>query len=247
VVVGEGISSLRVDPERLALLGNQLVSAANGLPAAPEPFVETGTDELSQAIRDALPAIEDPIQAALPKLKTEATKTANNIVTAAGHYQRTDEQLAADYDAHRFDAAAAMGAGSAGGGAGAGGDAGSMGQLMGMPIQMASQAAQVPMQAMGALASVPQGVVQGVQQIGQMVGGGTSGGSGLAGGSGIDGPRDRADENRAREERERERQHEAAAGSTGAERAPVAQSPDGTVVPQQKSGRHAVPDPSVNL
>lgn len=241
MVVGAGISTLRVDPERLARLGNQLVSAADGLPSPPPPFVETGTDALSQAISNALPAIEDPIQAALPKLKAEATKTANNIVTAAGHYQRTDEQLAANYEKHQFDNVGASGAGSAGGG-GSGGEAGSMGQFMSMPMQMASQAAQVPMQAMGALSSAPQGVMQGVQQIGQMAGGGLGGASGA---SGTSEPRDREDEDRAREERER--QHDGAAGSTGGERAPVAQTPAESAVPQQKSGRNVVSDPTVNL
>ena len=43
--------------------------------------------------------------------------------------------------------------------------------MMSMPMQMASQAAQMPMQAMSALGQVPQGIMQGVQQIGQMAGG----------------------------------------------------------------------------
>jgi hypothetical protein len=46
-----------------------------------------------------------------------------------------------------------------------------MGQLMSMPMQMAGQAAQIPMQAMGALSSLPQGIMQGVQQVGQLAGG----------------------------------------------------------------------------
>ena len=44
--------------------------------------------------------------------------------------------------------------------------------MMGMPMQMAQQVAQMPMQATGALAQAPQGIMQGiqsaVQQVGQM-------------------------------------------------------------------------------
>jgi hypothetical protein len=205
-----------------------MVDAATGLPSAPAPFVETGTDPLSLAISGMLPGIEDPIQEALPKLKTEATKTANNIVTAAGRYQRTDEQLAANYDEHRFDGANSAGAGSAGSGGG-GNAMGSMGQLMSMPMQVAGKAAQIPMQAMGAVASVPQSVMQGVQQVGSMAGG--------AGGP--EQPRDGQDDGDRQDPREG-----AEAGRTDGERAPVSTE---AVVPQQNSGRHAAPDPSVDL
>lgn len=233
-----GGDSLRVDPERLSNLGGQMVDAAIGLPAAPPPFVEAGTDPLSQAIRDMLPDVEGPIQEALPKLKTEATKTANNIVTAAGHYQRTDEQLAGDYDEHRFDGMVGSGAGSAGtGGSSGGGD--SMGQLMGMPMQMASQAAQVPMQAVGALASVPQGVMQGVQQFGQMAGGmGKSEDKADL----LDLPTDRQDD-----EAKKDHQQGAAPGATAREAVPGVGQPPIPVVPQPGSARHEAPDPAINL
>jgi hypothetical protein len=216
-----------------------MVDAATGLPAAPAPFTESGADPLSAAIRDKLPAIEDPIQAALPKLKAEATKTANNIVTAAGHYARTDEQLAADYDEHRFDGVSPSAAGSAGSG-GTGGAAGSMSQLMGMPMQIAGQVAQVPTQALGALASVPQGVMQGVQQF-----------SGMGGGTGKSPDRtDLSDRPRHQEERDeekrRDRREGAAAGDPNGDRAPVLPQTE-VGVPQRNSGRHAAPDPSIDV
>jgi Excreted virulence factor EspC, type VII ESX diderm len=249
VGVGSGLGeSLRVDPERLAQLGLQMVDAATGLPTAPAPFTETGTDPLSAAIRDKLPDIEDPIREALPKLKAEATKTANNIVTAAGHYQRTDEQLAADYDEHRFDGVVGSGAGSAG----SGGGGADPGQLMGLPLQMASQAAQVPMQAMGAAASVPQAAMQGVQQFAQMGGGTGVSGPGTspsgASGPGIGPLQDRQDEKdeKDRQDEKDDRQHGAASGDPNGGRAPVSPTTE-VVVPQQNLGRHAAPDPSINL
>ncbi len=105
--------SLRVDPELLGRLGNDLQSAADDLPDAPPPFVVTGADAISQAISEKLPGIEAPIQEALPQLKSAATTTASNIVTASGMYQSTDEQLAANYEKHQFDQGA-PGAGGAG-------------------------------------------------------------------------------------------------------------------------------------
>jgi hypothetical protein len=248
--------SLRVDPERLSHHGNQLVDAATGLPPAPTRFVESGTDPLSEAIRDKLPGIEDPIQEALPKLKAEATKTANNIVTAAGQYQRTDEELASKYDAHRFDGRVGSGAGSAGSGGAGGGDAmSSMGQLIGMPMQMASQAAQLPSKALGALASAPQSVMQGVQQLGQMAGGASGAGKSEPGLELPQDGRDQKDGQDHKDEKDRGEkdpqqdsdQQGAAAGDPSGERAPVGQLSTETAVPQQNSGRHAAPDPSIIL
>jgi hypothetical protein len=237
---------LKVDPEQLAKLGGQLLSAAGDLPEAPAPFTVTGTDAISQAIADKLPGLEGPIQEALPQLKAEASGTASNVVTAAGKYASTDAQLAADYAKHQFDSAGASG--SSGGAGSGGGDAMSqMGQMMSMPLQMASQAAQLPMQAMGAVSSVPQGIMQGVQQIGQMTGG--LGGSDKAA-EGRDGSPDAtqdapADSSRDDHRRDEDKgKHEAAPGPGSGERAP---DPSIPAVPQHGSPRHAAPDPKVNL
>jgi hypothetical protein len=246
--------SLRVDPELLGRLGNDLQSAAEDLPDAPPPFVVTGADAISQAISEKLPGIEGPIQEALPHLKSAATTTASNIVTASGMYQSTDEQLAANYQKHQFDQGApgAGGAGSGAGGGGGGSDAMSqMGQMMSMPMQMASQAAQMPMKAMSAVTSLPQTAVQGVQQIGQMTGGmGKS--DGQSGGEpGADQPQDRHDEDQPKHDP----QQGAAPGESKGERAPEPKTGGGLHsatpaephVPQQGSPKHAVPDPTVNL
>jgi hypothetical protein len=220
---GGGLPPLKVDPELLERYGNQLLTAAGGIPEAPPPFVVSGTDPMSQAIAEKLPSMEGPIQDELPQLKEQASQTATKIVSAAGQYQHTDEQLAAEYEKHQFDSMGGPGTGGAGA-------LGQMGQLMSMPMQMAGQAAQLPMQAMGAVAAVPQGVQQGVQQISQM-----AGGLGGPEGGGAE-PRDRAD-------RDYREQGEAAAAGSGAERAPASAPP----VARPHSPRHAAPDPAIDL
>jgi hypothetical protein len=90
---------LRVDPEQLGRLGNQLQDAAADLPDAPPPFMVTGSDAISAAIAARLPSIEGPIHEALPHLKDQASTTAANVVEAARRYSVTDAQLAADYEA----------------------------------------------------------------------------------------------------------------------------------------------------
>jgi hypothetical protein len=115
-----------------------------------------------------------------------------------------------------------------------------MSQMMGTPMQMASQAAQMPMQAMGAVSSAPQGVMQGVQQISQLAGGK---GDAEAGPS----PEEHRPDERSAEEQQ-------AAGS-GEHRERVPESVVGEV-PQSNSGvpdqrpsgpRHAAPDPAVDV
>jgi hypothetical protein len=147
---------LKVDPELLGKYGNELLTSAGGLPAAPGPFVVSGSDPISVAIAEKLPAVEGAILDELPQLKQDASTTASNIVAAADRYSSTDSQLAAEYQRHQFD--------SAGGTA----SADSMSQLMGMSMQTGGQTASV-------MTSAPQGLVQaaeqGVQQVGQLTGG----------------------------------------------------------------------------
>ncbi len=231
---------LKVDPELLRKYGQQLLTAAGDVPAAPAPFTVTGMDAISQAIAEKLPSLEGAIQDALPQLKDEASNTASNVVEAAGRYSTTDSQLAADYEKHQFDSAGGPGGGGngiAGTGAGDADSMGQLGQMMSMPMQMAGQAAQPPMQAMGAVGQVPQGVMQGVQQIGQMTGGVEN-----AGGASqvqadtptadeVGQPEDRSDEDNA----EQNTQRGATAGDAHAERAPEPASKEAsptTTVPQ---------------
>lgn len=258
-----GGNVLRVDTEMLSQLGSQLEVSASALPDAPAPFSVPGGDAISQAIAAKLPGLETPIIEGLPAVKQAAGQTASNIVTAADMYQTKDEQLAAEYEKHRFDGsgggsssgggsgsgvASGMGAGAAGSAAGAGGDAMSqMSQMMGTPMQMASQAAQMPMQAMGAVSSVPQSAMQGVQQISQMAGGkGESGAPGSASGDAPAGP---PREEPRPEERSAEEQ-QAAASEERRERVPesaVGQS-DSVVPDQRPAGpRHAAPDPAIDV
>jgi hypothetical protein len=243
--MGTGAGSqppLKVDPEQLAKLGGQLLSAAGDIPAAPPPFTVTGTDAISQAIAEKLPGLEGPIQDALPQLKGDASTTASNVVTAAGRYASTDAQLASNYEQHQFDSAARAG-GSMGGATSAasgGGDAmGQMGQMMSMPMQMASQAAQLPSQIMQAASALPQSVMQGVQQIGQMTGGlgHAGGGSEKSVEDHAGPPADPRDDEKAK--------HEAAGGDAKAERAPE---PAPKLTPLAPNApRHAAHDPRIDL
>jgi hypothetical protein len=250
--IGSGAGdTLRVDPEMLSQLGSQLETSARALPEAPAPFTVTGSDAISAAIAEKLPALETPIIEGLPAVKQAAAQTASNIVAAAGKYQGTDEELAAAYEKQQFGgggvggaaggaagvaagAAASAGAGAAGAGGGA---MGQMGQLMSMPMQMASQAAQMPQQAMGAVSQIPQAGMQGAQQIVQMATGAGKDAGGAA---------DPQTAERQAEERERDE----AAGGKHRERAPIDEAPlSDSVVPDSGAAgpRHAAPDTPVDL
>ena len=179
---------LSVDPEQLAAAGNELTYSASQLPNAPAPFGVVGSDPLTQAIDLQIPAIEDPIATQLPAVKAQATKTAQNVISAAEAYLTTDQQLGGQISQEMQNLPAAEGlsggsgsaggaaasaaggtAGAAGSAGSAAGGAGSMSQMMSTPMQMASQMSQMPMQAMSTVTSAPQGVMQGAQQVGQQV------------------------------------------------------------------------------
>ena len=253
---------LSVDPEQLAAAGNELKYSAGQLPDPPGPFGVVGSDPLTQAIDLQIPAIEDPIATQLPAVKAQATKTAQNVISAAEAYLTTDQQLGGQISQEMQNLPAAEGlsggAGSAGGAAAsaAGGTAGAAGsaaggsgamrQMMGVPMQMASQMSQMPTQAMGAVTSAPQGVMQGAQQVGQQVQQ-MVGQFGEAGSSNVgSGPH-----------AEPAAQEGAAAGDTRAERAPevkdVPEAKDkveGEDAAREESGgrhRRAEDDPGIDL
>ena len=188
---------LRVDTTPLATEGQGLLSAAGDIPQPPVPFTATGADALSTILNARTQAMEAPLIAGMPVTKAEALRTAQNIMQAAGMYERVDQQMAdqilkALFGIEGAEGPGAAGAGGAGGSAsgvaeaagtpasaaatgansagGAAQQAGQMGQMMGMPMQMAQQAAQIPMQLAGMAASIPQGIMQGVQSAMQQVG-----------------------------------------------------------------------------
>lgn len=240
---------LRVDPIPLAKESQGLVGAASGLPLPPAPFTAAGADALSTILNIRLQALEAPLIAGLPVTKAEAMRTAQNILLAAGIYERVDQQLADDILKALFGMPDGTpdtpGAGGAGGGvAGTAGvpasaatagatpasdatqQAGQLGQMMGMPMQAAAQAAQIPMQVAGMAAAIPQAALQGVQsamqQVGQMAG--SAGETTEA----QDPPADKAVKQERAEEDSTEHDgpadaaEKAAPGSSNAERAPAA-------------------------
>ncbi len=110
---------LKVDAELLKAAGERLLSAAQGLPDAPEPFTPSyGSDALSQVLAADVPKAEAPIIEGLPPLKTAATGTAESVIEAARRYAQSDEQLKS-----RIEQAMTPSSGAGGGAAGGGGAA----------------------------------------------------------------------------------------------------------------------------
>ncbi len=179
------LEPLRVDAELLKAAGDRLLTAAQGLPDAPEPFtVPAGSDALSQALSTEIPKAETPIIEGLPPMKQNAISTAESVIEAARRYASTDSQLKSKIDEAVRVPGSGSGDGPAGGApasgalasgapvsgapvgaasavpasAAGGSTGGQLGSMMGMPMQMAQQA--------GAL---PAGAMQGVQQVGEQV------------------------------------------------------------------------------
>ncbi|WP_395307212.1 hypothetical protein V4U86_17455 [Mycobacterium sp. AMU20-3851] len=124
---------LKVDAELLRSAGERLLTAAQGLPDAPEAFsVPCGADALSQAIALEIPKAENPIIEGLPPMKQNAIGTAESVIEAARRYANTDSRLKSKIDeTMRPPGAGAGGPGGAGGSGGgpaaSGGPAGSGG------------------------------------------------------------------------------------------------------------------------
>ena len=85
---------LRVDTAPLASGGQGLLGAAGDIPQAPVPFTAVGGDALSTILNACTQAIEAPLIAGMPVTKAEALRTAQNIMRAAGIYERVDQQMA---------------------------------------------------------------------------------------------------------------------------------------------------------
>ena len=261
---------LRVDTAPLASGGQGLLSAAGDIPLPLAPFTAAGGDALSTILNARTQAIEAPLIAGMPVTKAEALRTAQNIMQAAGIYERVDQQMAdqilkALFGIEGVDGAGAAGAGGAGGGAagtagaaglagapasaasagatpaaGAAQQAGQMGQMMGMPMQMASQAAQIPMQLAGMAASIPQGIMQGVQSAMQQVGQ-MAGGAGEKTDPELDQPGEGSPD---------EAKHAESANEIPAERAQPTTSDDGAAGPSNAerapaTGQQPTPSPDV--
>jgi hypothetical protein len=219
---------LRIDIDAVRAGGNEMLSGTAGLEMPPAFTPPTGSDPLSTRITIEVPSAEGPIVVELPAIKADATKTAENIVSAANRYEQADQLLGQRIEQAQMPsgngAPGIGGTGGAGGAPNAGaaqaGQMGQMGQLMGMPMQIAQQAAQLPMQALGMAASLPQGVMQGVQsamqQVSQLGGSGEDPSKGEAGAD----ETQRAEHAKEKPQAEAEKEQGAAPGHSGAERAP---------------------------
>ena len=105
---------LRVDTAPLASGGQGLLSAAGDIPLPPVPFTAAGGDALSTILNARTQAIEAPLIAGMPVTKAEALRTAQNIMQAAGIYERVDQQMADQILKALFGIDGTEGAGAAG-------------------------------------------------------------------------------------------------------------------------------------
>lgn len=85
--------ALRVNAGVLAGAGQELLGAANAIPAAPTPVVPVGEDPLSAAIGAQVSKVVAPVVTARPAVNQEATGYAQALVTAAQTYEGTDKRL----------------------------------------------------------------------------------------------------------------------------------------------------------
>ena len=258
---------LRVDTALVRQSGGKLETIAGLIPEPPASFSPEGVDALSTAIAGRVSEVVDPVLAQMPITKDELTRFAQNVMTAADHYDATDRQIAEEI-LKRLGVFEESGAGSTGAGAAgttgapssAAGSAGQqaagagqsdqLGQLMQMPMQMAQQAAQIPMQLASMAAAIPQAMMQGVQSAVQQA-------TQMAHGSGEDGLPDEEDAltDEEREERPEDKvdpQPEgAAAGDTGGERVPNASpqepAPEAPAEPKPAPTRPADSSPGIAL
>ena len=131
---------LRVDTAPLASGGQGLLSAAGDIPLPPVPFTAAGGDALSTILNARTQAIEAPLIAGMPVTKAEALRTAQNIMQAAGIYERVDQQMADQILKALFGIDGTEGAGAAGSDGGGGGGAGVAGAA-GAPANAATAGA----------------------------------------------------------------------------------------------------------
>jgi hypothetical protein len=160
-------AELRVDTAALDNGGEGLKGAATDIPEPPAAFSAMGSDPLSTILNQRTQEIEAPIIAGMPATKADALRTAQNIIQAAGIYDRVDRELAdqilkALFGLEGADAAGAPGAGAPGGGGGAPGAADAAG-MAGAPAGAAT-AASAP------AAAAPEAAAQQAGQMGQMMG-----------------------------------------------------------------------------
>ncbi|OCB48473.1 hypothetical protein A5721_06165 [Mycobacterium vulneris] len=177
-----GQSELRVNTAELRSGGKGLEDAANSIPPPPEQFNSGGTDDLSKALIRLTQEKEAALIEALPKVKKDSLKTAQDVGVAADRYETTDQEIAdtitkrvADFDAafnpEKTGSGAAPGSGgqfgqlvsgSAGGGSSAGSSGSPGSSAEGTPSTSSGTAA-----AAASGASSGQDPLQMLQQMGQ--------------------------------------------------------------------------------
>ncbi|ORV09657.1 PE domain-containing protein [Mycobacterium celatum] len=92
------VINLRVKTGLLSGVGQELLSAANAIPDAPQPVSPAGADPLSTAIAAHVTSAVAPLVADRPAAKAEASNYAQALGAAARAYVGTDEPLGEEID-----------------------------------------------------------------------------------------------------------------------------------------------------
>ncbi len=130
----------------------------------PLPEVSPGDDPMSALIAAIMPELSAIIAEQVAATREREERFAGNVTGARSAYQNTDgagQQLIRSAAESPGISPAAVPAGAP---PAQPGQFGQFGQLMSTAMQMASQAAQLPMQIAGMAAAVPQGIMQGAMQ-----------------------------------------------------------------------------------
>ncbi|SRX94339.1 hypothetical protein MSP7336_02593 [Mycobacterium shimoidei] len=90
--------NLRVKPGIVSGIGQELLAAANAIPAIPRPVSPAGADPLSMAIAAHVTCTVTLLVADRPVVKEESTTYARALGTAARAYVGTDEPLGGKID-----------------------------------------------------------------------------------------------------------------------------------------------------
>ncbi|OBK13736.1 hypothetical protein [Mycobacterium asiaticum] len=129
---------LAVDPARLIAAAGKLTDLV--FPAPPAPIAATGSDAVSAAINETMPAIESLVTDGMPGVSAALKRTATSMGTAADIYAKADQSLGEALRQYGFGAdGQSFGASALGAVTGLGG--GAAAAMLGAPVAAAQQLA----------------------------------------------------------------------------------------------------------
>ncbi|OBI86369.1 hypothetical protein [Mycobacterium asiaticum] len=133
------VEPLAVDPARLVAAASKLTELV--FPTPPSPIAATGSDAVSGAINETMPAIESLVSDGMPGVTAALKRTATSMGAAADIYAKADQSLGQALTQYAFGAdGQSMGANALGAVAGLGGGAAGT-AMLGGPVAAAQQLA----------------------------------------------------------------------------------------------------------